>query len=713
MPASSHRRLNLLFIVLVIGCGCAPFGAGAADPVALLEMDEIVVTGTHEDVLWNEPRSTSIITQDDIRRATSTNLVDLLAKEANVNVRSFFGNDKFAGVDIRGQGQSSASNVLVLIDGVRINEPDLSGADYSSIPLDQIERIEVVRGANTVRYGDGAVGGVINIITRRANEQWRARTTTTIGSFDSYGAKLDVAGYHGPLGLSITASAQDADGYRDNGDFYEKDGALELSYAGANWLETYVRASIHSDRYGIPGPVPAVAFERSAAARKQSLAPNDTGSTVDRRYRAGLRLDLGRYGELDALARYRNRTNSFVIGFSPLLTVPEQENTIESVTRNYNATYTLPLALFTGTQQLLLGFESYAADYERRENGRIFAGRSQSRIGRIKDYAGFVSAEWALPWGVTTTVGYRKDAFDISRRDQALEEVCDTELVTTTTTTTVFMEIAPGVIVPVEVPITVTLPVLGNCRVGLRVTPGQAETWRNDAYEAGLTFSPRDWLNLWLSFSRSFRNPNVDELTLATTALRPQTAAHWDGGVRVRADSRLEASLSLFHMQVEDEIFFGFDVDLGREINRNLDEVTRRTGAELEIKYRWRDNLSGWLNASYINPRLADSGPFIPLVPREQISAGVEWSPISGLSLAASVNHIGARFDGSDFDNRQFEEIDAYQVVDAKIRWSSPRFTLSASVNNALDEIYATSGFSGTLYPMPPRNFLFELSIRI
>ena len=111
MPASPHRRLDLFFIVLVLGCGCAPFGAGPAHPVALLEMDEIVVTGTHDDVLWNEPRSTSIITQDDIRRATSTNLVDLLAKEANVNLRSFFGNDKFAGVDPDSQRQSRVSSL--------------------------------------------------------------------------------------------------------------------------------------------------------------------------------------------------------------------------------------------------------------------------------------------------------------------------------------------------------------------------------------------------------------------------------------------------------------------------------------------------------------------------------------------------------------------------------------------------------------------------
>ena len=97
------------------------------------------------------------ITADDIELLPSSNIVDLLAREANLNLRSTLGNAKFSGVDIRGQGDAYSSNVQVLVDGIRLNAADLSGADYSSVPLDQIERVEVIRGANSVRYGNGAI----------------------------------------------------------------------------------------------------------------------------------------------------------------------------------------------------------------------------------------------------------------------------------------------------------------------------------------------------------------------------------------------------------------------------------------------------------------------------------------------------------------------------------------------------------------------------
>ena len=142
------------------GCCCRALACVVLSTLALsstaaaagvLELDEVVVTGSRPESVWQQPRSVAVITRADIERGTSGNLVDLLAREANVNLRSFFGNDKSAGVDIRGMGDTFVSNVLVLVDGVRINASDLSGADFASIPLDQIERVEIVRGANAVR----------------------------------------------------------------------------------------------------------------------------------------------------------------------------------------------------------------------------------------------------------------------------------------------------------------------------------------------------------------------------------------------------------------------------------------------------------------------------------------------------------------------------------------------------------------------------------
>ena len=81
-------------------------------------MEEVVVTASRqEEEVRETARNVTVITAEDIAGATSNFVPDLLAREANVSLRSFYGTDKNAGVDIRGMGQTSSSNVLVLVDG--------------------------------------------------------------------------------------------------------------------------------------------------------------------------------------------------------------------------------------------------------------------------------------------------------------------------------------------------------------------------------------------------------------------------------------------------------------------------------------------------------------------------------------------------------------------------------------------------------------------
>ena len=109
-------------------------------------------------------------------------------------------------VDIRGFGETGALNTLVLVDGRRVNEIDLSGVDWSQIPLDQVERIEIVRGPGSVLYGDNAVGGVINIITKRPEKPFLASAGVVIGSYTYNKESGSVSGKWGPLSAILNAS---------------------------------------------------------------------------------------------------------------------------------------------------------------------------------------------------------------------------------------------------------------------------------------------------------------------------------------------------------------------------------------------------------------------------------------------------------------------------------------------------------------------------
>ncbi|MFC1838402.1 TonB-dependent receptor plug domain-containing protein, partial [Thermodesulfobacteriota bacterium] len=127
-------------------------------------MDEVVVTGARfEEEIVKIPANVSVIDEEDITNSNAKNIVEILKYEEGISVRDKLGNGKGAEIDLRGFGETASYNLLVLVDGRRVNEIDLSGIDWTQLPIELIERIEILRGTGSVLYGDNAVGGVINI----------------------------------------------------------------------------------------------------------------------------------------------------------------------------------------------------------------------------------------------------------------------------------------------------------------------------------------------------------------------------------------------------------------------------------------------------------------------------------------------------------------------------------------------------------------------
>ena len=132
--------------------------------------------------------SSTVITAQEIERSPGQTLQDVLAREPGIQTRNLFGmvNGASTSVDMRGFGAAGTSNTLVLINGRRLNDIDMAGVDFSAIPKNSIERIEITRGnSGAVLYGDGAVGGVINIVTKNAVDlPPSARVQAGFGSFN-------------------------------------------------------------------------------------------------------------------------------------------------------------------------------------------------------------------------------------------------------------------------------------------------------------------------------------------------------------------------------------------------------------------------------------------------------------------------------------------------------------------------------------------------
>ena len=160
-------------MVLGMAVGIDPAAAEEEDlvgvDVSAGPREEMVVTATrYPKQLDSIPANVSVITADEIENSVARNIPDLLRTQAGLHVTDITGNRASYTVDIRGFGETAALNTLVLVDGRRINSADLSGTDWTTMPLDRVERIEIIRGArSSVIYGDNASGGVINILTRQ------------------------------------------------------------------------------------------------------------------------------------------------------------------------------------------------------------------------------------------------------------------------------------------------------------------------------------------------------------------------------------------------------------------------------------------------------------------------------------------------------------------------------------------------------------------
>jgi len=142
---------------------------GQASEEQKVMMEEMVVTATRQ---WEEvrrvPAHVTVITERDIAASGATTLIDVLDRVEGIHFRDYSGNSPQAMIDMRGfGGDNPFGKTLVLVDGRRLNRPDMSSINWLQVPLSQVERIEVVHGPSGVLYGDGAVAGVINIITKQ------------------------------------------------------------------------------------------------------------------------------------------------------------------------------------------------------------------------------------------------------------------------------------------------------------------------------------------------------------------------------------------------------------------------------------------------------------------------------------------------------------------------------------------------------------------
>lgn len=199
--------MKKIILSSVLALAYAPLSF-AAEPINL---EDTFVTATRTP----QPKEAviadvTVIDQEEIQRAGQSTLVEVLQRQPGIEITNNGGPGKVSGIYMRG---SNSDHVVVLVDGIRINSATSGATAFENLPVDLIERVEILRGPASSLYGQDAIGGVIQIFTKKGSGKPRYYANVGYGTYDMKKAN---AGAHGSIGkarYAIGISSQDTNGF--------------------------------------------------------------------------------------------------------------------------------------------------------------------------------------------------------------------------------------------------------------------------------------------------------------------------------------------------------------------------------------------------------------------------------------------------------------------------------------------------------------------
>jgi outer membrane cobalamin receptor len=344
-------------------------------PQVLSYMDDVTITATRGHSLITEvPSSINIIDQQELELKNPQNLAEAIQYIPGVNIKDYGGLGNTKSISLRG---SSDSQVLVLLDGQRLNSPQSGSVDLGQISLEGVEKIEIVRGGNSALYGSDAIGGVINIISKKhdlKDDSLTGSLKVGLASFNTYSAEPSINFRLGDVQVSTSykylSSVGDfpfTDNYgnqatRLNSDIISNDIYLSMSrlfgdpHYQRNLSLTY---KYYNSEQGSPGPIEPYYYDARMWNRNNKISTVYTGKIFNLFH--NLRLQSYYYdtwykykndetaGQI--LSKYKTKTFGNEVQFNSVLgpqisltygaglRFDENKNTISRDTNNQSAYY--------------------------------------------------------------------------------------------------------------------------------------------------------------------------------------------------------------------------------------------------------------------------------------------------------------------------------------------------------------------------------------
>jgi len=653
-----HLAIVLLGVVLVSCLTASTIHAQSED---VLETREVVVSSTRlPDTPVDArtlPAKVTIITAEDIKKTGSKTIQEALQWSTGIVMYDQIGNAFQQTVDMRGFNGQPVTHAAVFVDGMRMNEPDFNAVNFDLIPIDTVERIEITSGPGAV-YGKNAMGGVINIITKRGTDKHQVTGETMFGSFHRERHTLNASGPIGKFDYNANFGREIEDGFRNESDarisrFTGKLGYRPSSDTDLNASYTYVNSRLLQ--------AGQISMAQAFIDRKFNASPGDFVANETNVVRLNGRQALPFGFSLNANAFYRqiSQDSLIVSGFGrsdQLIKTESRGGTLQLMQESF---------LLGRKNSLVIGGEFQRNNFDQTN----VSGSRNASVG--EDVVGlYVQDSFSIADQIVVTGGVRYD------HDQY-----------------VFMD---------------AIASANNAALRFSgLTP-----------RAGVTYVVSPSTNVYFNYSQGFRNPfpvevfatQVGALQFATNnGLRPVRSNNYEVGMKQRIGQSVEASLALFQSDVKNDIVFGctvcqFGIFQGQNINV---PESRRRGIEATVKGKYESLLEITLNytyleavsrAQYVNSnsgQTVDVGDTLPLVPKHRLSLIGNLHPVEGWTFSLLGLYVSTQFGLFDEAN-QFPGLPGYLQLNGRIAYERPvpggHLSGFILVNNMLDQKYFAFG---------------------
>ncbi len=601
----------------------------------------------------------AVVTRDQIEASGATTVQDALEALPSIALHNQTGNPRESTVDLR--AFPDGTSVAVFLDGVRLNDLQDNSVRLDSIPVEDLERIEVYAGASAPLYGGGALGGVVNLVTKRDPGIPRLDLQAAGGSYGEESGRLHASGTINDVEFYAAGQTARSDGWRQNDGYRLDDALARFNVTLPSNQSLALLLMYDGGRENDPGSLTPEEYAQDPRQSPFNLADNTRGRR--RIASLGYKAELSGGWAFDAQAYSRRHdrgtltTGRWGSGF--FTTGSESLDGAIASARNSGTRQKWSWDICAGAEGASGRFdgEGYYTDIY---GGNKFIA-SKTSVGEHLA-AGWISADGGYG-GLHLIAGFRGDRASYDYNDHLY---------------------APN---------------------------DATRVFRENTRRFGLLYHTTPFSSAYLTFSEGYRIPTVVDLFAypgfySNPDLVPSRARDWEAGWRyIKGGTRL--TFTAFRMDLSNEVVFVL-TDPQWFIGENMNvAASRRRGLEAQANIPLGHGFSAFAEASYTET-LITRGPYaqsrIPMTPRGLGTIGASWSG-HGWNTQFSFHFVGPQLYDNDLSNTR-PQLGGYTTADLSAGYRYRALTVRASVSNLLDHRYAgrgiTNGWDDYLTPAYP-----------